>query len=188
MIINRKIGYSRHFFFILFFNALALLNLQGCGSVNSISLPPLDPSAYSTAPTDWDEISIISDMFSEINAGFQESSALGFEAVFRHIYPNSLDLEKAVPCAQSLVDGNVTWELFFNESGASLLTNWVAPASSEEDWKFTGQTPRGNTYITNIAGGRTGGVTSIRAGMGFVHITVFDGQAYLFSPFCGDKW
>jgi len=166
----------------------SLAILSSCGLPQTNTLPPLDPSAYSTAPTDWSEINIINEMVSEINAGFQVSSAKGFEAAFRHIYPGSLDINKAIPCAQALVDQNVSWELIFNDSGASLLTKWVAPSSPEEDWTFAGQTPEGNTYITNMAGVRTGGIADIRAGMGFIHITVLDGQAYLFSPFCGDDW
>ena len=168
---------------------IALLSLlSGCGIPQSTNLPPLDPSAYSTAPTDWAEIDIIDQMFNEINYAFEESSAKGFEAAFRHIYPNSLDVDRAIPCAQALVDQDVKWELFFKGSGASLLTKWVAPKSSDADWVFAGQTPEGNTYISNVSGVRTGGILSVRAGMGFMHITVLDGQAYLFSPFCGDRW
>lgn len=174
--------------FLIISLGVTVLSAQGCGSLSTSSLPPLDPSAYSTEPTNWEEINIIGDMVSEINTGFEESSAKGFEAAFRHVYPGSLNLDKAIPCAQALVDSNVRWELIFNDRGASLLNEWRAPASPEEDWVFEGQIPQGNTYITNLSGVRSGGIDNISAGMGFVHITVLDGQAYLFSPFCGDRW
>ena len=171
------------------FALVALISsLSGCGIAQSSNLPPLDPSAYSTAPTDWAEISIIDEMFNEINYAFEESSAKGFEAAFRHIYPNSLDLDRAIPCAQALVDQDVKWEMFFNNSSASLLTKWIAPESPEDDWIFAGQSPEGNTYIANVSGVRTGGLLSVKAGMGFSHVTVLNGEAYLFSPFCGDRW
>jgi hypothetical protein len=164
------------FFSLLLSCALFAMGVSGCGVPQSDNLPPLDPSAYSTAPTDSVEISIIDSMFNEINYAFEESSAKGFEAAFRHIYPNSLDLVKATQCAQALVDQEVTWEMFFNSSSASLLTQWVAPESPDDDWVFAGQSPEGNTYIANVSGVRAGGLANVKAGMGFTHITVLNGE------------
>jgi hypothetical protein len=159
-------------------------SLSGCGFPQSESLGSISsPDAYSTAPTDWHEITIMDNMNNEINYAFEESSAKGFEAVFRHIYPNSLDLDKAAACAQALVDQGETWWMKFGSSGASLLTKWVAPENSADDWIFAGQSPEGNTYegVGSFVG------SSIGAGMGIMHVTVLNDQAYLFMPFCVDR-
>ena len=155
--------------FTLLLSSITLAaSLSGCGIPQSDSLVPLNPDAYSTAPTDWHEITIMDNMNNEINYAFEESSAKGFEAVFRHIYPNSLDLDKAAACAQALVDQGETWWMKFGSSGASLLTKWVAPENSADDWIFAGQSPEGNTYegVGSFVG------SSIGAGMGIMHVTV----------------
>jgi hypothetical protein len=167
--------------FTLFLSSITLAaSLSGCGIPQSDSLVPLNPDAYSTAPTDYSEIAIIDEMINEINYAFEDSSAKGFDAVFRHIYPNSLDLGKAVPCAQALVDQNETWWMDFGSSDASLLTKWVAPENPADDWIFAGKSPEGNTYFG--LGSFVG--SSLGSGMGLMHVTVLNGEAYLFIPFC----
>jgi hypothetical protein len=159
-------------------------SLSACGIPQSESFGSLSPAdEYSTEPIDGNEIAIIDRMDDEINYAFEESSAKGFEAVFRHIYPNSLDLDKAIPCAQALVDQGETWWIKFGSSDASLLTRWVAPENPADDWIFGGQTPEGNTY----SGLGSVVKSTISAGMGIMHVTVLNGEAYMFMPFCGDR-